>query len=106
MGIFDFFKKGKEEKAVPKQPTRNTQTGSMTDLNARQTQDRQPAQTQANPISPEYYEIKKGDSLSAIAKQQYGDATKWRTIYEANKDVIKNPDLIYPGQKIKIPKKQ
>lgn len=108
MGIFDFFKKGKEEKVVPKQPTRNPQqgqqTGSMTDLNAKRTQDRQPAQTQANPISPEYYEIKKGDSLSAIAKQQYGDATKWRTIYEANKDVIKNPDMIYPGQKIKIPK--
>lgn len=115
MGVFDFFKKGKEEKVVPKQPSRGPQqgqkSGSMVDLNAKQPQDRQgldrqPAQTQANPISPEYYEIKKGDSLSAIAKQQYGDATKWRTIYEANKDVIKNPDLIYPGQKIKIPKKQ
>jgi nucleoid-associated protein YgaU len=44
-----------------------------------------------------------GDSLSKIAKHQYGDANKWRTIYEANRDLIKNPDLIYPGQSFKIP---
>lgn len=49
----------------------------------------------------EIYEIKKGDSLSKIAKQ-YG--TTWQKIYEMNKDVIKNPDLIHPGHKIKIPK--
>lgn len=49
----------------------------------------------------EVYEIKKGDTLSKIAKQ-YG--TTWQKIHEMNKDVIKNPDLIYPGQKIKIPK--
>lgn len=49
----------------------------------------------------EVYEIKKGDSLSKIAKQ-YG--TTWQKIYEMNKDVIKNPDLIFPGSKIKIPK--
>ncbi len=50
------------------------------------------------------YEIQKGDSLSAIAKRFYGDATKWRTIHEANRDVISDPDKIYPGQKITIPK--
>ncbi|HTF18726.1 MAG TPA: LysM peptidoglycan-binding domain-containing protein [Chryseolinea sp.] len=49
----------------------------------------------------EVYEIKKGDSLSKIAKQ-YG--TTWQKIYEMNKDVIKNPDVIFPGHKIKIPK--
>lgn len=49
----------------------------------------------------EMYEIKKGDSLGKIAKQ-YG--TTWQKIHEMNKDVIKNPDLILPGQKIKIPK--
>ena len=45
----------------------------------------------------------KGDSLSKIAKQFYGSAGQWKKIYEANKDVIKNPDLIYPGQTFKIP---
>jgi len=49
------------------------------------------------------YTIKKGDSLSKIAKQFYGDAKQWNKIFEANKDAIKNPDLIFPGQVIKIP---
>jgi nucleoid-associated protein YgaU len=49
----------------------------------------------------EMYEIKKGDSLSKIAKQ-YG--TTWQKIAEMNKDSIKNPDKIFPGQKIKVPK--
>jgi nucleoid-associated protein YgaU len=49
------------------------------------------------------YTVKKGDSLSLIAKQVYGDASKWKQIYEANKDQIKNPDLIYPDQVLEIP---
>lgn len=49
------------------------------------------------------YTVVKGDSLSKIAKRKYGDARKWRAIYEANKDLIKDPDLIYPGQVLKIP---
>ena len=44
-----------------------------------------------------------GDSLSKIAKHQYGDAAKWHAIYEANRDKIKNPDLIHPGQVLTIP---
>ncbi|MCF8004921.1 MAG: peptidoglycan-binding protein LysM [Chromatiaceae bacterium] len=51
----------------------------------------------------EFYIIKKGDNLSAIAKQFYGDANAYPKIFEANREVIKNPDLIYPGQKIRIP---
>ena len=49
------------------------------------------------------YTVVKGDSLSKIAKQFYGNAGQWKRIYEANKDTIKNPDLIYPGQTFKIP---
>lgn len=58
------------------------------------------------PVAAEvvYYEIKKGDSLSKIAKEFLGDAMKYPEIFEANREVIKNPDLIYPGQKIRIPK--
>ena len=52
----------------------------------------------------QYYEIKSGDTLSAIAKTFYGDANKYPAIFEANREVIKNADLIYPGQKIRIPK--
>lgn len=52
----------------------------------------------------EFYTIVPGDSLSKIAKRYYGDAMKYPLIFEANREVIKNPDLIYPGQQIRIPK--
>jgi len=51
------------------------------------------------------YTVVRGDSLSKIAKREYGDAGKWRKIFEANKDVIENPDLIEVGQELIIPEK-
>ncbi len=51
----------------------------------------------------EYYTIASGDTLSAIAKQYYGKAGDYPRIFKANKEVIKDPNLIYPGQKIRIP---
>jgi nucleoid-associated protein YgaU len=51
------------------------------------------------------YVVKSGDSLSKIAKELLGDASRWPEIYELNKDVIgDNPNLIKPGQEFKIPK--
>ena len=52
----------------------------------------------------EFYTVKKGDSLSKIAKRYYGDAMKYKVIFEANQPMLKNPDLIYPGQVLRIPK--
>ncbi len=49
------------------------------------------------------YTVVAGDSLSKIAKREFGDANKWHAIYEANKDTIKNPDLIHPGQVLTLP---
>jgi nucleoid-associated protein YgaU len=49
------------------------------------------------------YEVKSGDSLSKIAKREYGDANKWQMIFEANQDILKDPNKIFPGQKLKIP---
>ena len=49
------------------------------------------------------YTVVGGDSLSKIAKKIYGNAGRWKEIWEANKDQIKNPDLIHPGQVLKIP---
>jgi nucleoid-associated protein YgaU len=51
----------------------------------------------------EYYEIQKGDTLWAIASKFLDDGNKYTEIFEANREVIKDPDLIYPGQKIRIP---
>ena len=49
------------------------------------------------------YTIVSGDSLSKIAKREYGNASDWQKIFEANKDQIKDPNKIFPGQKIRIP---
>ncbi len=50
-----------------------------------------------------YYTVKSGDSLSKIAKEVYGDAMKYGVIFEANKPMLKDPDLIYPDQVLRIP---
>lgn len=57
------------------------------------------------PPAPEkqFYTVKKGDYLSKIAKEVYGDAKKYPVIFEANKPMLKDPDLIYPGQVLVIP---
>ena len=54
-------------------------------------------------VKPVFYTIQKGDSLSKVAQAQYGDPMKWKALFEANREVIKDPDLIYPGQQIRIP---
>lgn len=53
----------------------------------------------------QYYIIESGDSLSKIAKTFYGNAMDYPKLVDANKEVIKDADLIYPGQKIRIPAK-
>src|SRR5574344_10938 len=52
----------------------------------------------------QYYEIKAGDNLSKISKEFYGNPNHYLKLFEANKEVIKDMNLIYPGQKIRIPK--
>lgn len=47
--------------------------------------------------------VRKGDTLSHIAKAHYGAASKWQQIYEANRDQLDDPDLIHPGQVLRIP---
>jgi nucleoid-associated protein YgaU len=54
-------------------------------------------------VQVEYYEIVSGDTLSGIAKKFYGNGAKYMQIFEANREVIKDPDKIYVGQKIRIP---
>ena len=51
----------------------------------------------------QYYTIESGDTLYGIAKEFYGNGMKYPDIFEANREVIEDPDKIYPGQKIRIP---
>jgi len=52
-----------------------------------------------------YYTVAKGDTLSKIAKQYYGNANEYMRIFEANKPMLAHPDKIYPGQTLRIPPK-
>ncbi len=67
------------------------------------------ASTTAKSAAPavvfETYTVKSGDTLSKIAKKKYGNSSLWKLIHEANKDRIKNPDLIQVGWELKIPAK-
>jgi nucleoid-associated protein YgaU len=49
------------------------------------------------------YTVQAGDTLGKIAQKVYNDASRWREIFEANKETIQNPDLIQVGQELKIP---
>lgn len=58
-----------------------------------------PPQTEA----VEFYVIREGDTLWALAQKYYGKGAEYSRIFEANREVIKDPDLIFSGQKIRIP---
>lgn len=52
---------------------------------------------------PKTYTVKEGDNLTKIARHVYGDGNKWKAIFDANRDKIKNPDLIHPGEVLTLP---
>ena len=99
MGIFDKFKKS-DTPPASRPDFSNVRSGGSSTAPAAPPPTPPPASTVG---AGKTYVVVKGDSLSKIAKREYGDANKWRTIHEANKDVISDPDLIYPGQELKIP---
>lgn len=49
------------------------------------------------------YTVRSGDTLGEIAEEQYGDASRYPEIFQANRPMLKDPDLIYPGQVLRIP---
>jgi nucleoid-associated protein YgaU len=106
MGLFDFLKKG-EEKPQAQQPKPQPQQPKPQAAPAQPTaqQPAQPASAAQPKSGPrfEMYTIKEGDWLSKIAGAYYGDVHKWSKIYDANRDVISDPDKIKAGMVIKIP---
>ncbi len=52
-----------------------------------------------------YHKVEKGESLSKISKKYYGDPMKYNKIFEANRNILDNPDVIHPGQELEIPNK-
>ncbi len=66
-------------------------------------QNTRPTDNSPAPSTNKTYTVQKGDCLWNIAKKFYGNGSKYTVIYNANKDKIKNPNLIYPGQVLTIP---
>ncbi len=57
-------------------------------------------------VGEQQYTVQKGDNLSKIAKNLLGDGNAWKKIFDANRDVLSDPDKIQPGQTLKIPPRQ
>jgi nucleoid-associated protein YgaU len=96
MSIFDILRKKGDTPSAAKPDFSNVQSGGSSTAPAAP----EPEVTNG---SGKTYVVVSGDSLSKIAKREYGDANKWPRIYEANRDLIKDPNLIYPGQQLKVP---
>ncbi len=79
-------------KPVAKQIPGSTEKRAATPITAKTTR----------PAAQEYT-VKAGDTLSKLAERFYNSMSKWERIYEANKDILKNPNYIYIGQKLMIP---
>lgn len=101
MGIFDKLL-GREKEPEKRPDFSGVRTGSGSTLGEKKEPEIVLPPADATRPST-VYEVKSGDSLSKIAQRHYGNANEWRKIYEANRDKIKDPDLIYPGQKLTIP---
>lgn len=101
-GFGSTIKSGSASKPVSSvAPTRGGLTNSSSD-NARPGQTVAPKVVKPK-VEVRYYTIARGDTLWGIAKKFYGNGAQYPKIYNANRNIISNPNLIYPGQKIKIP---
>lgn len=84
------------EAAAPAKPDFSNVQGGVASTEA-------PAEGGGGGTGEQTYTVAKGDTLSHIAKAFYGKAGKWHAIYDANRDLLDDPDKIFPGQVLKIP---
>lgn len=91
--------------ANPSVDADNLKIGTKLNLPAKQTSvNRLPAKEQAKLLDSGLYEVKKGDTLSSIAKKQLGDANRWREIYDLNREHIADPSMLFTGTALRLPK--
>jgi nucleoid-associated protein YgaU len=98
MGIFDSKKQRR-----PRPDFSNVRSGGSSTAEAPRPAEAPDDEAPTPGSSDRHYVVAEGDSLWKIAQRHYGDGERWRRIYEANRDLIKDPDRIYPGQQLRIP---
>lgn len=89
-----------------KNKTRDTQNQNLTSNVSSESSESSlntPYSSESTSSSYQKYTVGKGDTLQKISKKCYGTSKKWMKIYNANKDVLKGPDKVYPGQILNIP---
>jgi uncharacterized protein YidB (DUF937 family) len=91
------FGKDKEEKPEAAESSASTSTAAPAGASASPAAEPRPATAMAR------YTVVSGDTLSKIAQRHYGRADQWPRIFEANRDILKDPDRIFPGQELRIP---
>lgn len=91
--LLEYKEYGKKAMVIANQTSSTTKTAKKKKV----------AGVKSNPKNSGSYTVQAGDTLWAIAKKYYSDGSQYTKIYNANKDKIKNPNLIYPGQKLVIP---
>ena len=99
MGLLDnIFDKDEDDATVKPRPAAPAARPDFSDV-------RGASETTAPAAAPasRTYTVVAGDSLSRIAQRELGDASRWRAIYDANRDKIDDPDLIHPGQVLTMP---
>ena len=99
MGLLDnIFDKDKDDAKAKPRPAAPAARADFSDV-------RGASETTAPAAAPasRTYTVVAGDSLSKIAQRELGDASRWRAIYDANRDKIDDPDLIHPGQVLTMP---
>lgn len=100
---FETMPKAKPIETKPIESIERTQDQGLWGNRGYITQSETPEIVEPTTTRLEKYTVQKGDTLQKISKKFYGTSKKWAKIYEANKDMLKGPDKIYPGQAINIP---
>jgi len=91
--------------ANPSVDANHLKVGTKLNLPPKQTSvNRLPAKEQAKLLDSGLYAVKKGDTLSSIAKKQLGDANRWREIYDLNREHIADPSMLFTGTQLRLPK--
>jgi nucleoid-associated protein YgaU len=103
MGLFDNIFDKDEKTPKRNEPARPATNAPRFDDVRTGSSSTAPAPRVDGETTARMYTVVAGDSLSKIAKREYGDASKWPMIFEANRSQIQNPDLIHPGQVLTLP---
>ena len=97
------FEKSPKIKPVETEPIETVEDRSQEGNRGYIVQSITPEIAKAQAVAFEKYTVQKNDTLQKISKKFYGTTKKWKKIFDANQDVLKSPNKVYPGQVINIP---